>query len=388
MTVVSAFEPLEDLLQGFAEATPGYSGQLCVILHGNVIVDVSVGDLTTDQLTGVYSCSKGAAAAVIGMLFQSGDLDLDAPVAKYWPEFAAEGKERLTVQELLSHRAGLMGIDGGVPMGDYLDSENLAQRLAALPRMWKGNTLFAYHALTVGVVAEELVRRIAGVSLQHLYEQEIRSVHGLDFYLGLPESQEERFAPVRPPLDGWPESFVDPFGFQGVGLNSATGFLDDNGQQSFDFFTVPNLRIIREKAPASVGGVANARGLAAFYATLGKTLNAETLQEITTLTVAGTDISSGESGAFATLFTKPRPEDNFGSWRAFGHAGFNGARGYSDPLYGLAVGYVPLHAELSGEGTRSDRIFKLARQLVLNYAATGQPELRTNEPSSSTPKDS
>lgn len=370
MAVASGFEPLEELLQGFVEATPGYSAQLCVIQGGHTIVDIAVGDISPEQHSGVFSCSKGAAASVIALLLQRGQLRLNAPVAEYWPEFAAAGKENVTVHELLSHRAGLMGIDGGAPMGEYLDSSVVAQKLANMPRMWAGNSLFAYHSLTMGVFMEELVRRVTGERLQEIYEREVRAVHELDFYLGLPAELENRFVPVRHPLNAMPEVFVDPFGLQGVGANSVTGFLDNEGQQTFDLFSVPNVRAIRESGFSAVGGVANARGLASLYEAFPNMIQPETLAEMTTLATSGLDVSNGEPGAFATVFTKPRLGNDFGSWRAFGHNGLNGSVGYADPSYQLAVGYLPLHAEGVGTGSRSDQISKLLRQLILRNAST------------------
>lgn len=365
MTVASGFEPLEDLLQGFAEATPGYSAQLAILQGGQPLVDVAVGEISTMDLSGVYSCTKAASAAVIGLLVQRGQLALEAPVATYWPEFAAAGKQNITVDELLTHRAGLLGVDGGVSMYEYLDSGALAQRLAALPTMWRGTSIFTYHTITMGVFAEELVRRVTGSSLQKIYEEEFRSPNGFDFYLGFPETLEDRYVRVEKPLEPWPEMFVDPFGIQGIGLNSTTGFIDNSGQQSFDFFDVPNVRAVRESGLAALGGVASARGLADFFVAVPSVLSPETLHEMTTLKVFGTDVATGLPGAFGTIFQKPRPDFDFGSWRAYGHAGFNGALSYADPMYGLAVGYLPVHAELTGTGSRSDQISKLVRQLIL-----------------------
>lgn len=365
MTVASGFEPLEELLRGFAEATPGYTAQLAILQGGQPLIDISVGDISTTDLSGVYSCTKAAAAAVIGLLVQRGQLVLDAPVATYWPEFAAAGKGEITVDELLTHRAGLLGIDGGVSMYEYLDSQAIAQRLAQLPTMWRGTSMFTYHTITMGVFAEELVRRVTGSTLQQVFEDEFRSPHGIDFYLGLPEALEDRYVRVRKPLEAWPESFVDPFGIQGIGLNSTTGFIDEAGQQSFDFFEVPNLRVVRASGLAALGGVASARGLAEFFAVLPTVIQPATLHEMTTLKVFGTDVATGLPGAFGTIFQKPRQDFDFGSWRAYGHAGFNGALSYADPMYGLSVGYLPLHAELTGTGSRSDQISKLVRQLIL-----------------------
>ncbi|MDN6178191.1 MAG: beta-lactamase family protein, partial [Micrococcaceae bacterium] len=169
-----------------------------------------------DSLTGVFSASKGAAGMVIALLVQDGLLDLEEPVTRYWPEFAARGKKAITVGQLLSHQAGLPGVDGGMAVEHYTESSQGAARLAAAPPVWKPGSTHQYHALTIGIFAEELVRRITGQTLQQVYETRIREPFGIDFHLGLPEGEEPRFREVLKPAQSPELPFIDPYGPLGL----------------------------------------------------------------------------------------------------------------------------------------------------------------------------
>jgi CubicO group peptidase (beta-lactamase class C family) len=118
----SRFAPVAELMRSFVAEDPGYAGQLAIYQDGNLVLDMAVGqDASKDSMTGVFSCSKGAGAIVMALLVQQGLLDLDAPVALYWPEFAAGGKAAITVAQLLSHQGGLPGVEGGFTQEELLD---------------------------------------------------------------------------------------------------------------------------------------------------------------------------------------------------------------------------------------------------------------------------
>lgn len=387
------FASVVDLLESFAAADPDYSAQLCVYAAGRPVIDHVVGPHSTaDSLTGVFSASKGAAGVVIALLVQDGLLDPDEPVATYWPEFAAEGKAAITVGQLLSHQGGLPGIDGGMGVSDYTDSVAGAVRLAAAPPVWKPGSTHQYHALTVGVFAEELVRRVTGQTLQHLYETRIRAPFAIDFYLGLPEDDEPRYRDVLKPVQAQQLPFIDPFGPLGLALNSTAGF-DVGDGVGHDLLDLPNLRVIRAAGIAAAGGVANARGLARLYAAASTGLvhddgctsaavpsgtpaptdvpaeapflTEETQQQVAAERVFGIDRANGLTGAFALMFMKSIPRNDFGSWRAFGHDGANATLAFADPAYGIGFGYVPARAEESGTGSRGGQLTVALRQALL-----------------------
>src|SRR6185437_15677927 len=174
-TVSPGFEAVRNQLDAYLLADPAY-----------------------DSVTGVFSVSKGISALVIATLVRDGELGLDEPVARYWPEFAAEGKAAVTVRQLLSHQAGLVGLPGGMSFEELRDSSLAAARLADTFPDWLPGSAFGYHGLTIGVFMEELTRRITGRSLQSVYESAIRAPHDIDFYLGFPAGQEHRFREVLP----------------------------------------------------------------------------------------------------------------------------------------------------------------------------------------------
>ncbi len=371
------FAPVAELMRSYAQEDPGYSGQLAIYRDGNLVVDMHVGnDCSDDSMTGVFSCSKGAGALVMALLVQEGVLDLEAPVALYWPEFAAAGKGAITVAQLLSHQAGLPGVEGGFTQAELIDSRLAAGIIAAAAPLWNAPGTHSYHALTMGVFMEELARRAALEPLQDIFERRIRAPHEIDFYLGLPEDQESRFRPVLTAQDAEPYPFVDPYSPLGLALNSTAGFDGPKGP-GFEILDVPNVRSIRESGLAAIGGVANAHGLATLYAaaTTGFVdragdehapfLNAETIAAVSQDRVFGLDRATGTQGAFGIGFMKAHANNAFGSARAFGHDGANASLAFADPAYGLAFGYLPARAETNGTGSRGGRLTVLARQVLL-----------------------
>ncbi|BCW50730.1 serine hydrolase domain-containing protein [Arthrobacter sp. StoSoilB13] len=254
--IAPGFESVAGLFESFLEQDPEYSAQLAAYHRGVKVLDISGGPHTrADSVTGVFSCSKGMAGLVMALLVQDGELDPDAEVAKYWPEFGVEGKASVTVSQLLSHQAGLLGVEGGVSLEEVNNSELAAAKLAKLPPLWKPGAAFGYHALTIGIFMEELCRRITGSTLQEVFEQRIRSVTGAHFYLGLPDAEEERFAPFRWAADPtWP--WVDPASHFGLSANAAEG----------DILDLPNILEVRAAGMSSVAGVSSAEGMARIYA--------------------------------------------------------------------------------------------------------------------------
>jgi CubicO group peptidase (beta-lactamase class C family) len=339
---------------------PEYSAQLAVYQSGNKVLDLSGGPhLASDSITGAYSCSKGVAAFVIGLLVQDGILDLDLTVAHYWPEFAAEGKAAITVRQALSHRAGLLGLEGGFALSEFTTAD-AAVRLAAAAPLWRPGATFGYHALTIGIIMEELCRRVAGSTLQELYDARIRVPFGVDFFLGLPEDQEPRYRDVLYDADIL-QPWLDPLGLEGLNGNAAISTVME----------LPNHRVIRQYGMSSAGGVGSADGLARLYAaaTTGVDggdafLAADTVRTMSEEQVWGLDRASGLDNAFAIVFMKPHPSRNFGSHRAFGHEGANAALGFADPAYDLAYGYIPGRQEEGRTPGRAHRLAHAVRQVA------------------------
>lgn len=356
------FEGVLDLFESLLAEDGSYSAQLAAYQHGAKVVDLSGGPLiASDSITGAYSCSKGVAAMVISLLVQDGLLDLDRTVAHYWPEFGQHGKDRLLVREALSHQAGVLGVEGGFALGEFTTPE-AAARLAASAPAWRPGSCFGYHALTIGIMMEELCRRVAGSTLQSLYDSRIREPFGVDFFLGLPAELDNRYRDVL--YDADPQQpWLDPLSLDGLNGNAAVSTIME----------LPNQRTVREAGMSAAGGVGSAEGLARLYAaaTTGidggqPLLSPGTVAAMSQEQVWGLDRSSGLDNAFAVVFMKPHPSRNFGSHRAFGHEGANAALGFADPSYGLGFGYIPQRAE---DGRTPGKAHRLAAEVRRSAAA-------------------
>ena len=371
--VSDGFEPIREAFAEHLAAERGHSAQLCVYWRGEPVVDLAGGPaLRRDSLTGVFSATKGISAICIALLVQRRRLDLDAAVAGYWPEFAQAGKGSITVRELLSHQAGLLAPPGGLSLADLL-SPSGAQAIAAMRPLWRPGSAHGYHALTIGVFMEELVRRVTGTTLQHLYREEIAGRRAVDFFLGLPaaelarwqESQPQRPTPEQ--IEAAPALALEPDGLGALAVALA-GF--DGGAHD-----LVNHPAVRDAGPAAAGGVGSARGLARAYAACitdvagPRLLSVDTVAEMAQQQVWGRDLVLNRTNAFAIVYMKPDPLAPWGSHLAFGHDGAGGALGYADPMYDLGFGYLtqPMYYP-GGVDHRAIALSQLVRRTVASLA--------------------
>jgi CubicO group peptidase (beta-lactamase class C family) len=151
-----------------------------------------------DTIVNVYSTTKTMTALTALLLADRGDLDFDVPVAKYWPEFAAKGKEQIKVSQLLSHTSGLSGWREKITAEDLYDWDKMTSLLAAQAPLWEPGTASGYHALTHGYLIGEVVRRITGKSIGTVFREAIAEPLGADFHIGLPASEDARVADLIP----------------------------------------------------------------------------------------------------------------------------------------------------------------------------------------------
>ncbi|MFH9618741.1 serine hydrolase domain-containing protein [Streptomyces pratensis] len=355
-TVAAGFENVREEFAAVLAADhtePG--GQLAVYHHGRPVVDLWAGEgIAGDSLPAVYSSTKGAAHLVVALLVQDGVIDPDRTVASYWPEFAAEGKGGLTVRELISHRAGLIWADGGFTVEELADDRLVAGRLAGQRPYWTPGTEYGYHALVIGALTGEVVRRVTGRSIQEIFEERVRAPYGLDFHLGLPEELEPRYVPIRPGVatpEQAAESAANPIDLDSL-MAVAFGFASD---PPLDMVALANTRAVRALGPASVGGVGSARGLAGMYAAAisevdgrAPLLQPGTLAEIGRVRWTGTDVVTAEVDAFAFGFEASRAHYPALGEGAFGHSGAAGSQAYADPANGVAYGYTRRRFALPG----------------------------------------
>jgi CubicO group peptidase (beta-lactamase class C family) len=339
---------------------------VCVTVDGQTVVDLWGGaaDPTTgrawtrDTVGVVWSCTKGATALCAHMLVARGQLDLDAPVASYWPEFAAAGKAAITVRMALSHQAGLAAFSEPIPDDGYCDWNLIVERLAAQAPLWPPGTRQGYHALTFGHLVGEVVRRISGRSLGAFFRDEVARPLGLDLWIGLPEEHEPRVAPTIPaappqPGDTIPTFYVaamtDPTSIgarvlMNSGLVLAPGWIDSRAAHAAEL-------------PA-FGGVGNARALAGMYRPLALGGAVDGVQLVDQPTLAAMSTVTAAGALDATLLVPTRwalgfgksidssacpPGDQDGvilSEDAFGHSGMGGSIGFADPRARLSFGYT------------------------------------------------
>ena len=362
--VLPGFEPVLDELRQMVEADPDYSAQFSAFVDGEPVVDIWGGAQTDGSaIQGVYSATKGIAAICLALLVERGELDLDERVARYWPQFAESGKADITVRVALSHQAGLIGVDEQLTLDRLVDHEDLARRLAAQAPFWQPGSAHGYHALTMGTIIDELVRRIDGRSVADFFEEEIAVPRKIDFFIAVRDAEEHRVVdvlPARVDPDSAPVAKDETSSLSGVAFSAA----------SLDPFNppLPNLRAVRGAGVAAAGGVGSARGLARAYAAcisavhgMPPLLSPATVAEMSRLQTSGEDLVLRFPTRYALVFQVPDERLAYGSWRAFGHDGAGGAIGVADPTFALAYGYIP--RRMSSPGGADPRGLTLARTL-------------------------
>lgn len=349
-TVAPGFEPVRAAFEAnFGRGQVGAS--CCVFVGGRPVVDLWGGVLapgsaepyTQRTLQMVASATKGAMAICAHRLAERGELDLAAPAADYWPEFAAAGKRDLPVRWLLTHQAGLAAVDEVVSMPDVYRWQPMIDALAAQRPYWEPGTAHGYHALTYGWLVGEVLHRVTGLTPGELLAREIADPLGIDFFVGLPDSELARVAalsPAPPPPPGTPP---DPLAARMLDPNSLAykAFFIPNGL--FAVMNQPDLW--RAQIPAA-NGIANARSLAAMYAAcLGEVggvrlLRPETLAAATVRHTAGRDLVIGFDSRFALGFQLSFPERPMAGDGSFGHYGLGGTVGFAHTGSGMSFGYV------------------------------------------------
>jgi CubicO group peptidase (beta-lactamase class C family) len=356
--VASGFEPVADAFAtNFAEGLE-LGAALCIYHRGRVVVDIAAGEdgrgraYRADTLQLVFSTTKGATALAAHLLAERGELDLDAPVARYWPEFAAAGKAALPVRFLLSHQAGLPVIDRQLAYEEVLAWEPVVAALAEQQPIWPPGTAHGYHALTFGWLVGEVVRRVSGASLGSFFREAIAEPLGLRFYIGLPEGLEEQVARLRLARLADPEQ-VDPgtmkavtemlrsdgLALRALTLNGALGSALGSGGP----FNDPAL--YRAELPAA-NGITDARSLARMYAALAGELDGmrlvspKTVRRAATAQVDGPDRILMLPTRFGLGFMCHAQFAPLLGPSSFGHFGAGGSLGFADPEAGIGFGYV------------------------------------------------
>ena len=345
-------------------------GEEVVSLTGGV-ADADGNPYDDDTLQLVFSTTKGATAICAHLLVERGLLDLDAPVADYWPEFAAADKDRVPVRWLLSHQTGLVDVDRSMSLDEALDWDSVAKALAESAPLWEPGTQHGYHAITYGWLVGEVVRRVSGRDIGTFFAEEVAAPLGLDFWIGLPESQHHRVAPLIP-MSGIAEPMM--LAEEGPGSDEAPPSLIAMLEQLLGpdnlvgraltapggAFTEEHVwnepRVWSARIPAA-NGITNAPSLARMYSSLVadtdgvRTLQSETVDRAIVPQVSGPDSVLIFPIPFALGFMTHSEFSPFLGGRSFGHGGAGGSLGFADPDRRIGGGYVmnKMHMGLTGD---------------------------------------
>lgn len=329
-----------------------------ICLDGKPVVDLWAGTANRDSgqpwaedtMAVVFSATKGMAATCMHMMAERGLLDFDAPVAKYWPEFAAKGKEGITVAMALSHQAGLPVWQAELPPRALHDFDLLVERLTAEAPVWEPGTTQGYHPVTIGVIEGELVRRITGQTIGAFLRDEIARPLGADIWIGLPESEEHRVATLylserNPNSPMMRKAASDPAWIGWSFINNVGGDRDN-----------VNLRERHAAEIPAAGGIATARGLARLYAPLSRDGGVDGVRLVQPASLhamrevrsaSDCDVLLRIPTTFTLGFSKSWGDRRLGSGQhvilgmnAFGTPGMGGSIGFADTEARMSFGYV------------------------------------------------
>ena len=316
-----------------------------VYKDGNPLVDLWGGfqdkDKTKpwqkDNLVTVYSTTKGVAAFCIALAMEKGLLKYEEKVSTYWPEFASNGKEEITIGMLMSHQAGICSPETR-NVDDYYNQNLMAEKLAGMTSIWEPGTASGYHSMTFGWLTSELILRVTGKSLGTFFREEVGDQHEIDFFIGLPESEDHRVAELVPfdiVLNENSEQQVELTDAQKSQRNSA-GTLD-----------IQNTKEWRQAEIPSANGQGNAGGLAKLYSLIVpednnlKLLKDDTVNQMTTMQIEGRDLVLAVQVRWGVGFILNKHKIIYGPIEgAFGHSGYGGSCAFGDPVNKIGVSYV------------------------------------------------
>ncbi len=350
----TAFQKVRDVFADHLASGQEVGAGVCVYVGGQQVLNLWGGHAdqaktspwTQDTLVNVYSTTKGVTAFCVHRLADEGKLDLDAPVAEYWPEFAAEGKGEVTVRCLLSHRAGLPAVSELLPPEALYDWNAMVTALAAQKPWWTPGEDHGYHALTFGWLAGELVRRISGKSLGTYFREQFAEPYGIDFHIGLDPAEHGRVAEMGPMMVPPPDEA------EALEMGKKI-LLEPEGMTARAFGNPPSMADgvnIPEWRSAEIPG-ANGHGTAEAVAKLygltaandGRVLSPRAIDHARAEHSNGPDLVLGLTTRIGLGFmlSQKKREGAFGpSPGAFGHPGAGGSVGFADTHKQVGFGYV------------------------------------------------
>jgi len=360
---------LEPLFQGNFEKFGELGAAVSVWQNGKELLELHGGfrdarrerAWTDETLVLIWSATKGLGSACLLHVLQEHKIDIERRVGEFWPEFAQAGKEKITLAQLLSHQAGLAAFDRNV---DVLDYATVIDALEKQKPNWPPGTAHGYHARTFGFLIDELVRRIAGVTLSEYWRKTFAEPLGLDLWIGLPEKENARVATMYAARAGKPPGLKK-------GLSGSDQFYRDltkpgtlarkvfNSPAGLHAISAMNKPEIRAEPIVSFGGIGSGNSLAKFYAMLANTgrmddrqfFSEKTINWMTTTLTDGADRVFQIPTAFSAGFMKDSEKSArriFGkSTSSFGHPGAGGSHAFADPENWISFAYVMNQMEQS-----------------------------------------
>lgn len=351
-TVAAGWEPVREAFTANFDDLGEVGAGVAVYRNGELVVDLVGGHRDRDRVVPygdalqlVFSTTKGLTAVCVAICVQRGWLDPAAPVHDLWPELPAD----ITVDQLMSHQAGLIAVDEQLTLEQALDWDTMIAALNATTPTWAPGSRHGYHALTYGWLAGELVRRCdpQGRSLGRFLAEEVVAPLGIEMWIGLPADKEPRVARLLGgPLPTDPEVLAEMVRRSGPGTLGERA-LTLNGAFPMTGRGLPwNQPAVRAAEVPGANGVTNARGLAKMYASLVSEVDGvrlfdhETVEMVRRARVSGDDACLSRHTSFGFGFMLDNDSNPLLSSGSFGHPGAGGSLGFADPESGIGFGYV------------------------------------------------
>ena len=351
-TCDKAFHAVRDAFSNNFAEHGEIGASVCITVNGVKVVDLWGGYSEPgrtslwqeDQLVNAFSIGKGVTAVVAAQCVAQGLVSYDTRVASIWPEFAVNGKEALTLRDLLGHRAGLPAVRTRLPQNAMLNWKMMVDSLAAETPWWTPGHEHGYHVNTYGFLVGEVLRRATKKSVGQLISELIASPIAADIYLGTPSHLHSRIADYEWPSDPFPEA--EPAGLDEEQLLQFNTYYNPSGLSGAGVVNTATWRIAEMP---STNVHASARAIATLYTSLahGGTHNNVTLLPTEVLDIASSEVSIGDdrilhrTSRFGHGFQLPIPERGFGpNVQSFGHFGAGGSVGFCDPTAKVGFGYV------------------------------------------------
>lgn len=345
--VAAGFERVADAFAENFAARGEVGAGLAVMAGDELVVDLYGGTADDDgtpyadrTLQMVASVTKGAMAICVLQLVDEGKVDLDAPLSRYWPEFGAAGKGRITVRQAMAHRAGVPALDGGLTVDEIAAWDPAAAKVAAQAPVWEPDTDHGYHAITHAWLVGELIRRVTGRMPGDYLAEHVSRPLALDLHVGLPAGEHARVAPLLLPV-------------QQAEPDEATRRMLTPGSLSFRSFFVGdgllgwlNLPELWSAQLPSGNGMGTARAVARMYAaTIGEVdgvrlLSPEVVADAVRPQSEGLDAVTGYETRYGTGFQLAFPYRPMSGPGAFGHYGLGGSAAFADRDRGFSFGYT------------------------------------------------